>query len=113
MRYQMKKNQKTKRNLLIEDEVIELKKSTGNGLLRRQIWVDENGKVIRYSLAYINHHLFTGDNGRALGYDNAHGYHHRHYLGSEEPVSFKSFNDIEEKFQREFEVLHETLKKKK
>lgn len=109
----MKKSRKKASNSLIEDEVIELKKSTGNGLLRRQIWVDEKNKVTRYSLAYINHHLFTGDNGRALGYDNAHGYHHRHYLGSIEPITFESFSEIEARFQQEFEALHETFKKKK
>lgn len=28
---------------------------------------------------FLNHELYQGDNGRVIGYDNAHGYHHRHY----------------------------------
>jgi hypothetical protein len=48
-----------------------------------------------------------------LGYDNAHNYHHRHYMGGIEPVVFKNFEDIETRFQQEFEVIHEKLKKKK
>lgn len=77
-------------------------------------------EVTRYSLAYINHNIHTGDNGRVLGYDNDHGYHHRHYMGEMEPVEFKSFVDTEirfkqefEKIQKEFEVTHEKRKKKK
>ncbi len=29
--------------------------------------------VTRYNLAYINHEMFQGDNGRVLGFDNATG----------------------------------------
>lgn len=104
------KSQKKER--LLEDEVYMLHKSKGNGILRRQIWVDESDQVTRYSLTYVNHRLFSGDNGRVLGYDNAHGYHHRHCMGEVEPVSFEVFEDIEERFQQEFEVLHEKAKKK-
>ena len=32
---------------------------------------------------------FAKDNGRILGYDNAHGVHERHYQGSVEVVPFK------------------------
>lgn len=108
-----KKFKRIVKRVLIEDESIELSKSKGNGILRRQIWVNEAGEVACYSLAYINHFFFSDDNGRVLCYDNAHGSHHKHYLGNVEPVEFKSFLEIEEKFQHEFEVLHEKIKKKK
>jgi hypothetical protein len=65
-----------------------------------------NNKVTRYSLAYINYNICQVDNGRVLGYDNAHGYHHRHYMGAIEPIKFTSFVQIEELFQQEFEVLY-------
>lgn len=61
---------------------------------------------------YINHYLFAGDNGRVLGYDNAHGFHHKHHLGEMEEVNFTSFTDIEERFQKEFEMIHEQARKK-
>jgi len=42
----------------------------GNGQLRREVWVNSDGHVTRYNLAYINHALHGGDNGRVVGYDN-------------------------------------------
>jgi len=65
----------------IIDESFTLSRKRGNGILRREVWVDEEGHVVRYNLAYINHALYAGDHGRVLGYDNAHGHHHRHYFG--------------------------------
>lgn len=56
------------------DEVHKISDRRGNGQLRREVWVDERGQVVRYNLAFINHHLFQGDNGRVVGYDNQHGY---------------------------------------
>lgn len=107
-----KNNNKTKGEFLIEDDSFSLHKSKGNGILRRQIWQDMRGNITRYRLAYINAYLFSGDNGRVLGYDNAHGFHHKHYFGKIETVEFTNFEKIEKQFQHEFEVIHETLKKK-
>jgi len=36
-------------------------------MLRREVWVDRRGLVVRYNLAYINHPIYVGDNGRVLG----------------------------------------------
>ena len=77
----------------------------GNGELRREVWVDSSGSVTRYNLAYINRELYQGDNGRVVGYDNAHGYHHRHYFGTVEPIDFVSFEDIEDQFARDWTAL--------
>lgn len=107
-----KNNNQVKKDFLIEDDSFSLHKSKGNGILRRQIWQDSSGNITRYRLAYINAYLFAGDNGRVLGYDNAHGFHHRHYFGKIETVNFTHFKEIEKQFQHEFEVIHETLKKK-
>jgi hypothetical protein len=82
---------------LTVDESFAFRKSKGNGRLRRQIWCNSQGEVTRYSLTYINHHHFSGDNDRVLGYDNAHSYHHRHYMGEIEPVNCKSFAAIRKK----------------
>jgi hypothetical protein len=68
--------------------------------------VDANNVITRYNIAYINYNLCQTDNGRVLGYDNAHGYHHKHFMGVIQPVEFSSFEKIEEKFQQEFEVLY-------
>ncbi len=74
----------------------------GNGILRREIWVDEKGRVSRYNLAYINTAMHGGDNGRVVGYDNAHNFHHRHFLGKVEPIDFVSFEDVEARFQADW-----------
>lgn len=66
--------------------------------MRREVWVDHLGRVTRYNLAYINQNVFQKDNGRAVGYDNAHGKHHRHYMGTTETIIFTTFDDIEERF---------------
>ena len=74
-------------------------------MLRREIWVDGQDRVVRYNLAYINPLIFPGDNGRVLGYDSAHGQHHRHYKGKITAVSLNNFEQIEERFQKEWSNL--------
>ena len=71
-------------------------------MLRREIWVDGRGRVVRYNLAYINPLIFSGDHGRVLGYDSAHGQHHRHYKGRVGLVGAAGFDEIEARFQREW-----------
>jgi hypothetical protein len=88
------------------DETHRISDKRGNGKLRREVWVDEEtGRISRYNLAYINHKLHAGDNGRVVGYDNAHDWHHRHCFGVVEPVEFASFEDVEERFQQDWIAL--------
>lgn len=89
----------------IIDEVHRISDKRGNGQLRREVWADAKGRVTRYNLAYINHALHAGDNGRVVGYDNQHGYHHRHYFGQVVPVQFVSFDDIEAQFEADWIAL--------
>jgi hypothetical protein len=85
------------------DESHKISDRRGNGKLRREIWVDVvTGKITRYNLAYINHQRYSGDNGRVVGYDNAHQHHHRHYFGQVKPVEFISFEDIEARFEQDY-----------
>jgi hypothetical protein len=80
-----------------------------NGLLRREIWVDRiDGSITRYDLAYINNRLYTGDNGRVFGYDNAQDGHHRHFFGQVEPAEFVSFEAIEQLFQRDWRAVKDS-----
>ena len=92
----------------IVDDCHTLPSRRGNGQLRREVWVDgATGKVTRYNLAYINHNICGLDNGRVVGYDNAHGHHHRHFKGAVEPIDFISFEDIEARFQRDWLALRD------
>ncbi|RFP09232.1 transcriptional regulator [Duganella sp. BJB488] len=93
------------RKIIDESHVITEKR--GNGQLRREVWADAKGNISRYNLAYINHRIFQQDNGRVVGYDNAHDGHHRHYLGIVEPIEFTTFDNIEESFERDWTALQE------
>lgn len=74
-------------------------------IIKEEFWQDERGNVIRYSLAYIDWEIFSGDNGRVLGYDNAHNYHHRHFMGIETEYDFVSYTEVARRFRREVEQL--------
>lgn len=90
---------------LLEQERFELKAKSGGGLLSYEVWgYKSQGKTVvtRYNLAYINHAICRKDNGRVLGFDNAHGYHHRHFMGKVESVEFESFEATQERFQQEW-----------
>ena len=106
---------KSKKESQIEKERFELGKKSGGGILSYEVWgyqEDKRTVVTRYNLAYINHSIHTGDNGRVLGFDNAHGYHHRHFMGKVEPVIFESYEAQLERFQQEFYALIEQLHEK-
>ena len=89
------------------DERFYQSSTKGRGMLRREIWVDAPGRVVRYNLAYLNHLIYAGDDGRVLGYDSVHGYHHRHYRGKVTTVRFESFEQIEARFQKENRLAKE------
>src|ERR1700691_3035639 len=89
----------------IVDERLYLSKRQGGGMLRRELWADQQDKVARYNLAYINPLIHAGDNGRVLGYDSAHGQHHRHYKGKVTAISLDGFEQIEARFQKEWSGL--------
>lgn len=95
----------------IVDETHLIPAARGNGKLRREIWVDGRGKVVRYNLAYINHAISQRDHGRVVGYDNGHDGHHRHYMGKVTSVVFSGFAAIEQRFQRDWLALSKGKKK--
>ena len=105
------------KEILLERERFELKSKSGGGLLSYEVWgyvVKGKTIVTRYNLAYINHAIYSGDNGRVLGFDNAHDYHHRHFMGKVETVEFISYEATMERFQREWlEVVQSNKVKKK
>jgi len=82
--------------------------SGGIGILREEVWVDTLGKVIRYNLAFLLPHRFPSDNGRILGFDNAHTIHERHFMGNATRVSFTHDPATARRFFREAESLRRT-----
>jgi len=96
---------KSTREKLLEQERCELSPKSGGGLVSYEVWgYVEKGRTVvtRYNLAYVNHAICQDDNGRVLSYDNAHGYHHRHYMGEIEEVEFPGYEATLEKFQLEW-----------
>ncbi len=56
---------------------VRIPRRLGGGVLKERVVRELPSKrVIQYALAYINPQIFSGDNGRVLGYDNAHGFSH-------------------------------------
>ena len=84
-----------------------LKGKRKGALLKEQIWFEE-GKVVAYSLAYINLKQCPLDNGRVLGYDDSHGYHHRHFMGRVQAVEFSTYAALAERFIGEVHELWRT-----
>jgi len=72
-------------------------------VLKEEVWF-EGDRLAKYSLAYINPRVCVVDNGRVLGYDNTHQYHHRHLRGSVEQIEFHGYEALVTRFERE---LHE------
>jgi hypothetical protein len=73
--------------------------------MREEVWQDSAGKVLRYNLAYIDHRKCQKDNGRVLGYDSAHGYHHRHWMGTVEAIEFPGYEVLVTRFCEEVAAL--------
>jgi len=102
----MVKQKKAKQFTKKLNESIKISNKKGNGILKFSAEFDANHKLGRYSLVYVNTNICNDDNGRVLGYDNDHGYHHRHYMGEVEPVKFTSFEDIKLRFEEEWREIH-------
>jgi len=84
----------------------------GGVAVRVQADNSRSGRLLRYSMVLIDTHNTAADNGRVLGYDNSHGYHHRHYLGKVEPVEFESYESTEKRFEAEVRQYLETREPK-
>lgn len=82
---------------------VKLPKRSGGGALKERVIRElPSKKILSYALAYINPRIFSGDNGRLLGYDNSHDYSHRHYMGSIAADLFTTYDDLYERFESEW-----------
>jgi len=95
------KKAKTKFKKVVSEQ-FPINPKAGGGILKIEAWENENGEIVKYSMAYINHLIFSDDNGRVIGYDNTHHFHHKHYLGEISEVSdFISYQDLVDRFEKE------------
>ena len=101
---------KNKNKTTLTDKKYYIHPKRGNGIISIYILQDEVGKVLEYSLAYINSKYFAKDNGRVIGYDSENGNHHCHRMGTYEKINFESFDKILELFENEWREYHDKFK---
>jgi hypothetical protein len=89
----------------VVDETIFLKRPRRGAKLKEEVWQTEDGEVVRYSLAYVNPAVSGVDNGRVLGNDNSHNYHHRHFRGRQEPFEFEGYESLAARLYEEVREL--------
>lgn len=78
----------------------------GGGVLKERVIRElTSKKVVSYALAYINPVIFAGDNGRVLGYDNSHGFCHRHYMGLVTEFVFLTYESLYDQFEHEWREI--------
>ena len=82
----------------ITDDIYMVPWSEGNGQIRREAWVDKDGKTTRYLLAYINLDALAVDEGRVLGYGFENGGFLSHMMGEIAAVEFSTLEELEETF---------------
>lgn len=85
---------------------VQIKKKLGGGVLKELVVRETpSGKVLHYALAYINHSIYSGDDGRVLGYDNSHNHSHKHFFGAMTPDSFTTYEELYDRFQDEWMAI--------
>ncbi len=89
----------------IIDRETNIKCCQGPGKIREEAWQDADGNIVRYNLAFISHFICQKDNGRVLGYDSAHGHHHRHFMGRIEEFHFVDYEALSDEFFQEVAAL--------
>ena len=94
------------------DYVTRFRCAQGIGILREEVWVNAKNEVVKCNLAFLLPHVFAGDNGRVLGYDNAHGVHERHNQGSVESARFKDYPSTAARFFREVARIRSSYESK-
>ncbi|MGA9644031.1 MAG: DUF6516 family protein [Terriglobales bacterium] len=89
------------------DQTLYLSSQGRGAVLKEEVWY-ESERVVEYGLAYINPRIYAADNGRVLGYDNTHNYHHRHFMGKVEKIEFHGYDALVKRFESELYELWRT-----
>ena len=92
---------KTKQKNYIKavDEQFIVPYDKGGGIIKFEAWEYES-QIVKYNMVYINKSVFPNDNGRVMGYDNSHNFHHKHYFGKiTELDDFKNYQEQVQRFK--------------
>jgi len=83
------------------DEKFIVPTQKGSGVIKFEAWEYEN-QIVKYNMFYINKEIFPNDNGRVIGYDNSHNFHHKHYLGEIYKIDdFINYQDLVQRFKED------------
>jgi len=94
---------KKKNYIKVIDEVFIVPIEKGGGIIKFEAWEFED-KIVKYNMAYINKSIFPKDNGRVIGYDNSHNFHHKHYLGQITEIDdFVDYQELVKKFKSDIQ----------
>ena len=92
---------KKKNYIKIIDEKFIVPYDKGGGIIKFEAWEYEN-KIVKYNMVYINKSVFPNDNGRVMGYDNSHDFHHKHYFGQiTELDDFLGYEELVQRFKKD------------
>ncbi len=92
---------KKKNYIKVIDEQFIVPSEKGGGIIKFEAWEFEN-LIIKYNMVYINKNVFPNDNGRVMGYDNSHNFHHKHYFGQiTELDDFISYQELVQRFRND------------
>jgi len=82
----------------LADDIFMVPWDQGNGVIRREIWGDQEGKASHYSLSYINQEIFPGDGGMVMGFDYSNGTLVGHVMGNQTAGTVSSLAELEDLF---------------
>ena len=92
---------KKKNYIKVIDEQFIISFNKGGGIIKFEAW-EFNDVIVKYNMAYINNNIYPNDNGRVIGYDNSHNFHHKHYLGQiTELDDFVSYQKLVQRFKND------------
>ncbi|NDP49355.1 MAG: hypothetical protein GZ085_13415 [Sulfuriferula multivorans] len=101
-----KKVHKVKKEDVYDPQDVRIPSKFGGGVLKELVKREiPSKKVTHYALAYINPSICGVDNGRVLGYDNSHGFAHKHFMGTTVPEPFTTYEELYDRFQAEWQAI--------
>ena len=92
---------KKKNYIKITNEQFIVPYEKDGGIIKFEAWEYEN-QIVKYNMVYINKNVFPNDNGRVIGYDNSHNFHHKHYFGQiTELDDFINYQELVQRFKND------------
>jgi|GEM_PF-6266168 len=92
----------------IADDIFMIPWAEGNGVIRREVWIDSDGAASRYRLAYINEDSQAEDNAQILALNYADGALSECFKDKTNAVSFTTLEAMERHFEEKWNSIPKT-----